>query len=262
MTSLPELQQALTAFILDRDRPAVGNHFTSPLLSFEDVLTLHRNTYRETLSEALAANFPAVVALIGPDGFEALALRFSIAWPPASPVLSEYGAAFPDFLASQAILGDIPYIGDVARLEWAWNQAFHAPDAMALTPQALGQALENGETVDLHFHPSARLLASSPPVLAIWRWARRSDPNSAPPTAAAGGEHLLVLRPADEVLVRALDVGAFALLTALQAGRPLETALTAAAQVSPDFSPEGSLGALVAMGTFTVPTIYTRGSKP
>lgn len=261
MTSLPELQQALTAFILERDRTAVGDHFTSPLLSVEEILSVHRNTYRETLCEALAANFPAVFALVGADCFEALAVRFAQAWPPASPVLSEYGAAFPDFLASLAMLNAFPYLADVARLEWAWNQAFHAPDAAALTPQALGHALEDGETIDLILHPSTRLLASPHPVLAIWRLARSGDPEPALPMALQGDEHLLVLRPADEVLVRALDAGAFALLAALQAGQSFETALMAAVQVSPDFSPEGSLGSLVATGAFTVPTICTEGSN-
>lgn len=255
MTSLAEVQQALVAFVLDHDRPAVRDHFASPLLAVEEILSVHRNNYRETLSEALAAIFPAIHTLIGGDCFEALVGAFVCAQPPISLVLSEYGADFPAFLAAQQILADIPYLADVARLEWAWNQAFHAPDAPALTPQALGHALEGGETIELLLHSSARLVASPHPVLAIWRLARSDAPDPALPTATEGGDHLLVLRPALKVLVRALDAGAFALLTALQAGQPLEAALAAAIQASPEFSPEGSLGSLVALGAFTIPTI-------
>jgi hypothetical protein len=203
----------------------------------------------------LAAIFPAIRTLIGADCFLTLTGAFVCARPPASPVLSEYGADFPDFLATQAALVDVPYLADVARLEWAWNQAFHAPDAPALTPQALGHALEGGEAVELILHPSAHLLASPHPVLAIWRLARRDDPDPAPLKATEGGEHLLVLRPANKVLVRALDAGAFALLAALQAGQPFEAALAAVIQASPEFSPEGSLGSLVASGAFAVPTV-------
>jgi len=255
MTPLAELQQALAAIILDRDPTVAGNHFTSPLLAVEDILTVHRNTYHETLSDALAANFPAIHTLIGTDCFKALAGRFVRAQPPTSPVLSEYGADFPKFLASQAMLTEFAYLGDVARLEWAWNQAFHAADQPALTPQELCHALEAGKTVEFLLHPSVRLLTSPHPVLAIWRLARSDNPNPAAPMAVESGEHLIVLRPASEVLMRELDAGAFTFLAALQASQPVEAALVAAIQTSPGFSPEGSLGSLVAMGAFTAPTI-------
>ena len=46
---------------------------------------------------------------------------------PPQPVLAEYGAGFPDFVADYEPARGLPYLADVARLDWALNVAFHSP---------------------------------------------------------------------------------------------------------------------------------------
>jgi hypothetical protein len=58
--------------------------------------------------------------------------------PPRSPVIFEYGGSFADFLERFEPLAGYPYLPDVARLERAWLDAFHAADADPLQAGDLG----------------------------------------------------------------------------------------------------------------------------
>lgn len=99
---------------------------------------VYRNNVIVSLCEALGESFPAVKALLGEEYFRALAQAFVTAHPPVSPVLIWYGAGFADFLDAFPPLKAYPYLGDVARLEWSWLQAYHAADAAPLDPAILG----------------------------------------------------------------------------------------------------------------------------
>jgi hypothetical protein len=251
MLPLRDLQLSFRNYLLGAQTSAIAHHFQSPIAPAEDVLAIHRNNVRATLTEALGSIFPAVKNLIGEDCFTAIAGRFVERHPPASPVLSAYGDAFPGFLDSQPTLSGIPYLGDVGRLEWAWNEAFHASDAPALAPDKLRQAALTGQDdLRLTLHPSARLVASDYPASRIWRMARRPDEHPDEIDLDAGPEHLLIVRPRFEVTVTTLDPGAYALLRALKDGCGFNAAAEAALKTSPEFSLEGSLGSLLARGTF------------
>ena len=91
--------------------------------------------------------------------------------PPQSPVLAEFGAGFAAFVEAFEPARIVPYLADVARLEMAWLEAFHAADAPALSAAAIEQALGSGADIArvvLQPHPSLRLVASRHPVFSIW----------------------------------------------------------------------------------------------
>ena len=60
---------------------------------------VYRNNVVISLIEALQANFPAIRRLVGEEFFHGMAREFIIREPPSSPILLEYGAGFPDFVA-------------------------------------------------------------------------------------------------------------------------------------------------------------------
>ena len=94
---------------------------------------VYRNTCARGAVEALRAAFPTVDALIGEEAFTHAALDYRAACPPRSPVLSDYGAEFADFLAAQSWTGELPYLADVAKLDRLWLECFMAPDPAART---------------------------------------------------------------------------------------------------------------------------------
>ena len=81
---------------------------------------------------ALRLAFVAVGHVLGAEFFEAAARMFVAEAPPRSAWLDQYGADFPDFLAQLPQAASVPYVSDLARLEWSVNLVLHASDAMPL----------------------------------------------------------------------------------------------------------------------------------
>src|ERR1700757_1832132 len=100
---------------------------------------VYRNNVTVSLIDALVAIYPAVQRITGAEFFRAMA-RFHVrATPPTSPLLFEYGRDFPAFIGSYEYAQDIPWLADVARIERAWLDAYHAADAPPLAAAALAQ---------------------------------------------------------------------------------------------------------------------------
>src|SRR5262249_10858574 len=160
------------------------------------------------------ATFPVVVRLVDARFFRFACDRYVRAEPPRGPCLFEYGLTFPDFLAGFEPCRQLPWLPDVARLEWAMNAALHAPDAEALSAEAL-RAWPAGtlETMDLVLHPSVSLLQSAWPVDAVWRANQPGGDGVA--DLDAGGVRLAVWRLGDDVVFRALTPATFAALRVL-----------------------------------------------
>ena len=70
---------------------------TSDPVQFQSAFAdAYRNTVMKGCVDALAANFPAVVRLVGEQWFRAVALDFVTWQPPDDPRLLSYGRGFPD----------------------------------------------------------------------------------------------------------------------------------------------------------------------
>src|SRR5688572_6432249 len=96
---------------------------------------VYRNTSARGAIEALRAAYPTVDMLVGEEMFTQVALDYRREHPPMGPVLSDYGVTFAAFLAMQPWTCELPYLADIARLDWLWLEAFLAQDAAA-TPRS------------------------------------------------------------------------------------------------------------------------------
>jgi len=231
MPSLRELQRDVRAALLGDDARA-AREVVADGLAPEARLAVYRHHVLTSLTAALEATFPVVVRLVDPRFFRFACDRYVRAEPPASPCLFEYGATFPAFLAVFEPCRHLPWLPDVARLEWAMNAALHAADAEPLTADAL-RARPAGtlETMDLALHPSVTLLESPWPVDAVWR--ANQGENDSVVDLDGGGVRLCVGRLGDEVVFRALTPAAFAFRRALAGGGRLAAALETALAVEP-----------------------------
>src|SRR3989454_10050363 len=115
-------------------------------------LRIYRNTCRSTLIEALRMTYPAVERLVGRDFFDMAAARYAGTHPPQSGYLNEYGGEFADFLAAFGPAGELPYLADVARFEWALGVAANAADAPLLDPLTLA-AVDPQRHAAVRFEP-------------------------------------------------------------------------------------------------------------
>jgi hypothetical protein len=210
---------------------------------------VYRNNVQVSLAGALAATFPVVRKLVGAPFFAALARGYIDQHRPASPVLTGYGVHFPAFLAGVEALANLRYLPDVARLEYAWLEAYHAAEAPAVSAFDIGRtdpvALA-GSTLEPH--PSTRLVASRFPVGSIWH-AHQSDPVAALTSTAA--EVVLVTRPMADVRLTILPPADGPFAAALLAGKTIAAAIDIASDDAPSFAPAPALMGLVSLGAFT-----------
>src|SRR5882757_1139597 len=122
--ALRDLQAAFAAHIMGADRADLVAMVVADTIPAAARLGVYRHHVFESLGTALAATFPTVQALVGPDFFRGLAHTFVGHALPSQPVLAEYGADFAAFIAGYDAARDLPYLADVARLDWALNLAF------------------------------------------------------------------------------------------------------------------------------------------
>ncbi|MEI6000434.1 putative DNA-binding domain-containing protein [Paraburkholderia bengalensis] len=210
---------------------------------------VYRNNVTVSLIDALAAIYPAVQRITGVDFFRAMA-RFHIrAMPPVSPLLSEYGRSFPSFIEDYKYAQQMPWLGDVARIERAWLDAYHAADFPVITHDIFA-AIEPDLLASLRFtvHPATRIVRSAYPALSIFAMNRREGPVS--PICSAESEDALVTRPEQDVLVSVLPPGGAAFLTELSDGVPLGAAVSAAFDDSPCFDLQANLAGMISAGVF------------
>lgn len=208
---------------------------------------VYRNNVTVSLINALAAVFPATMRITGAEFFRAMA-RFHVrATPPSSPLLFEYGRGLPDFIECYEYARSMPWLADVARIERAWLDAYHAADAAPLTPQALASipAEQLADTV-LTPHPATRIVRSRFPAVTVFAANRSNGPVGR--IEATEPEDALVTRPDLEVIVRRLPPGGAVFLTHLIAGEPLGAAAAAALADSPAFDLPANIAGMIKAG--------------
>lgn len=211
---------------------------------------IYRNNVAAGLIQALRDAFPAVARILGYECFAALALAFARANPPFTPVMLEYGTGFPSFLQEHDLSIELPYLADVARIEHAWVEAFHARDAVSLDgADLLDLDAEKLRLLQLRPHPSLRIVRSAYRALTIW--AMNVGRRALAPTDFAGSENALVLRADAEISIEPLSDGAAELLASILAGHLLCDALAHGVAADPAFNPAGDLGRLIEVGAFT-----------
>jgi hypothetical protein len=211
---------------------------------------VYRNNVVLSLIEALAAIYPAVQRLTGPDFFRAMARMHVRETPPASPLLFEYGRDFPSFIDRYPYAREFPWLGDVARIERAWLDACHAADAPPLAPDALAQ-VSDADLTELRFgvHPAARVVRSRYSAGSIFTVNRTPDPVTELDAGAA--EDVLITRPGMEVELRYLPMGGAIFLQRLLVGVSLSVAASEAFEAHPGFDLAANLSGLIQAGAVT-----------
>jgi hypothetical protein len=191
-------------------------------------LAIHRHHIASSLARALATTFSTVQALVGEEFFRQAAQAFARDVPPTQPVLAEYGADFPAFVAGYAPAQGLPYLADVARLDWALNTAFYSPRGRRLSATELAAVPpEELTAAGVPLAAGTTLLRSVYPLDLIWAASQPGAPDT-PVDLAHGPVRLLVLRHAEEAGFIILSEGEAAFVAALQEGQSLEKATGAA----------------------------------
>lgn len=214
-------------WLMQRLQPGSGRHALA-----ERGLLAYRTNGTALAERALTAAYPVLQQLLGEESFAPLARHFWRQAPPQCGDVAQWGAALADFIDAAPQLSSEPFLGDVARVEWALHCAATAADSAADIGSFALLASGDPEQVSLTLSDGVVAFASTWPVVSIIHAHLQGEPTLAQAAALLGegvSEHALVWRQGLKPRLRVSSAAEHALLAALQAGFSLEAALAAAA---------------------------------
>ncbi|WP_447761094.1 HvfC/BufC family peptide modification chaperone [Sphingopyxis panaciterrae] len=194
-------------------------------------LRVHANTISHARLVALEETFPRTLGYLGEAEFNRLSRAFVEEGGAQGRSLTDIGAGFPDWLAD-------PLAADLARVEWAWLESYHAGDGPTLTLTDLA-GLDEARLLDLvvRRHSAARIVSLSSAAASL------VDPAFAPDVAA-----LLVTRPDAEVRLFPVHAAAVAVLDMAEEFSPLGNLIAHLAELHPEGGT--AIAALIGAGAF------------
>lgn len=230
-SALEALQRRFVAAVMEGDEALAAAVTGGGRLTAQGAVAVYRRAYPARMTEALGETYRRCWRVLGDADFFAACAAFIPTERSASGNLSDYGRGFPGFLESWEGARHAPYLGDLARLEWAFKDLFHAPPHESLSPQRLA-AGARPQSVFL-FGEATALLSLGHRVHAVW--ARElEDETPLDAASCSGPEELFLYKKDGRVHSRVLTAPEAAALAALRAGLPLERALSAAEGLGPD----------------------------
>jgi len=230
--SLRELQRQLAAQILagEPQPPAALDRWVAvpPGHAAAERLAVHVDGYPARLHDALLDAFPAVAHLVGAGAFHALVQRYRHAAVLRSYNLNDAGSELAAHLRGDPLAAELPFLPDLAALEWAMARAFHAVETAPLAAAELAAlAPETILAGGVRCQPSLALVESPWPIHALW--SARETPHAAIDVDLTDAEAVVVWRRDLDVECLALDAEQAAVLRALLAGASVASAAEQAA---------------------------------
>jgi uncharacterized protein (UPF0276 family) len=244
------LDDALTAQVLAQFKSDHSEHR----------LALYRGNQSANWHKTLAAAYPVVLALVGEEFFGGLARAYGRAQPSDNPDLNHFGACFAAFLRDFPHVAELPYLPDLAVLEWALHRAHYAPAAHGLSAEQLAAiAPDEIEQTSFRLHPAVQLLASEWAVVPLWL-AHQPDSGVAFPAEMQAPSHALVARPQWQPVLLPLDAANHAALQVLAQGGTFGAALDAAFELDEAFDVSAALRQWLAQSVLVESLVALEGA--
>jgi hypothetical protein len=248
--ALRDLQAAFAAHIMEDNSERLADAVVGDSIAAIARLRVHRHHVFHSLATALASTFATVRTLVGEDFFRTMARAYVARALPAQPVLTEYGMDFPAFVAAYAPAQGLPYLTDIARLEWALNVAFQAPRGAVLGVADLQVIpVEQLPAQRLVLAPGHALVCSPYPIDRIWAAAQPGAGAEALDLESDPAQLLVVPRMDDAAFI-AVEAGEAAFLTALADWETLEGAAGRGLGADPGFDLSASFARFLGLGLF------------
>ncbi|MGO4379921.1 MNIO family bufferin maturase [Pseudoduganella sp. RAF53_2] len=220
-----------------------------PHLKHGERFALYRGNLSATWAKALGAAYPVIRQLVGDEFFDALAREYGRAHPSEDGDLNRFGAHFAAFLQGFEHVQDLPYLSDMARLEWSLHRMHYAPATATLGAEALAAiAPEDIESVTLALPPTAQPFASAWAVVPLWL-AHQGECEF--PQEMRAASQALLARPDWKVRVMPQSPAAHAALSLLQQGGTFGAALDEAFERDEEFNVAAHLQQWLEQGAFS-----------
>ncbi len=128
-------------------------------LSAHGRIGIYANAYFFRLLDCLREEFPATLAVVGPDNFAALVRDYLLQYPPSEPSINHAGRYLAEYLRNHRLVRQWPFIAELARLERAILDVFHAADAPTLSVEGLRMITpQQWPELELRAHPAVKIV--------------------------------------------------------------------------------------------------------
>jgi hypothetical protein len=184
-------------------------------LTIHERLAIYRHNNQATLLRTLAEHYPVCKKLVGDKAFGSIAKQYIALHPSKEVDLNSYGANLAVFIQTLPYLAQVPYLADVAKLEWSCHRTSLMPVDKILDFSALAKVSnEFYEALIFELAPSVSLVSSAYPIHEIWEFnqADYQGPNTL--SLAEGGVKLIVWSSQATMHMQTLDDLAWQLLMA------------------------------------------------
>jgi hypothetical protein len=186
-----------------------------------DRLEVHRGGYPARVAAAVADTHPAIAHLVGEGAFHGLVQRYARALSRHGYNLNDVGAELGAFLERDPLAERLPFLPDLAALEWRIARAFHAFEAAPFDAARLASwTVDDFGEARLSFQPSVAIVRSRWPIVVLWE-ARATPTDEIDIDLRDRPETALVHRHGLDVACRAIDADEADCLDALLAGATL-----------------------------------------
>jgi uncharacterized protein len=249
MLSLPELQADFAAALTDaRQLPAALPRFSGPPARTAQRLAIYRGNVYGNLAKALAGAYPVTRKVVGEEFFDAMAREYAREHPSRSGDLNRYGERLAEFVAAFPHTADLPYLPDVARMEWLAHLAYYAADPAPFDVAALSRvSAQEYSTLKFRLAPACVLLESRWPLARIWTVHQDDYGHELDVDLQSGPDRVLVHRPRWQAEVQSVAAGDFRFLDSLSQGETLGTALEVGTR-EPGFDSSAALARWIVLG--------------
>ncbi len=208
MTALRDIQAAFIHDIYTGERTSLAYLDTS--VASPARLDIYQNNTVLGLTDMLANAFPVLEKIVGKEFFKTIARYYIKKHPQPSGNRHTFGSALAGFLEAFKPAVSLPYLRDVAALEWAYFQAALSEDASPLDFETLTAGMSADPAFVLAVHPSVHIVPQTFNALDIWQQHQKKDVGSV--ELKSESHQLAVWRgPDDSVLMRRASI-AFATL--------------------------------------------------
>lgn len=187
--------------------------------------SVYRNNIFSSLINALGMTFNVTHQLVGDEFFQAMARCYLQESPPTSRILAYYGETFPQFIANFPPAQSVPYLADVARLEYLRVQSFHAEDSEAIANEQLLALLQDNDVAEYQLQLAPSLLLFSSRYAAVSLWEAHQIERDLQQINLEQSEYAAILRENYEVGVLQIPQWLYCFLTMLKQGKTLYQAI-------------------------------------
>jgi hypothetical protein len=202
----------------DRSREIQRCFTGSADLPAAERVEIYADMYLWRLVDALRDDYPKLAALLGDEGFYALAEAYVREHPSRHPDLGQLGRHLAAFLREHTD-GGRPDLADLAALEWARSEVFFEAEVPPARQGALaGLAPDEFLEVGLRLVPALRVVVVEHDAAGLWRALEQGE---ATPPPVPGIQAIAVWRQGFEVFHTALDLDEATALEAAASRDPL-----------------------------------------